>query len=150
MAKIMLLAVVAGITGCASTMAAPGKSNLMGAWTVEYIGERPVIDSSPAFIEFAEEGRAGGNASCNRFTGVYVLSGSSMSFSNMASIKKMCFPALMEQETRFLAALERVAKVQIQNGLLVLLDVKGVAVFKAARKENLKVQQPESSNRRSS
>ena len=47
----------------------------------------------------------------------------------------MCPPALMEQEARFLAALERVSKVQIQNGLLVLFDVEGVAVFKASRKE---------------
>ena len=70
MFKVMLLAAVAGIAGCTSTIAASGQPELMGAWTVEYIGERPVIDNSPAFIEFAEEGRAGGNASCNRFTGV--------------------------------------------------------------------------------
>jgi heat shock protein HslJ len=135
MAKIMLLAVVAGTTGCASTMAAPGKSNLMGAWTVEYIGERPVIDNSPAYIEFAEEGRVGGHASCNRFVGEYALSGSSLSFGKLGATKMMCPPALMEQEARFLAALERVSKVQIQNGLLVLLDVEGVVVFKASRKE---------------
>jgi hypothetical protein len=54
----------------------------------------------------------------------------------------------MGQETRFLAALERVAKVQIQNGLLILLDAEGVAVFKASRKEKLKFQQPESTDRR--
>jgi len=41
----------------------------------------------------------------------------------------------MEQEARFLASLERVIKVQMQNGLLVLLDVEGGAVFKASRKE---------------
>ena len=135
MVKVMLLAAMAGIAGCTSTIAAAGKPDLMGAWTVEYIGERPVIDNSPAYIEFAEEGRVGGNASCNRFTGAYVLSGSSLTFSNLASTKKMCFPALMEQEARFLAALEWVAKVQMRDGLLVLLDAEGVAVFKASRKE---------------
>jgi heat shock protein HslJ len=116
MVKVILLATVAGIAGCTSTIAASGQPELMGAWTVEYIGERPVIDNSPAYIEFAEEGRAGGNASCNRFTGAYVLSGSSLSFSNMASTKKMCFPALMEQEARFLAALEWVAKRKCEMG----------------------------------
>ena len=124
MVKVILLAAVAGIAGCTSTIAASGQPELMGAWTVEYIGERPVIDNSPAYIEFAEEGRAGGNASCNRFTGAYVLSGSSLTFSNMASTKKMCFPALMEQEARFLAALEWVAKAQMRDGLLNLLDAK--------------------------
>jgi heat shock protein HslJ len=135
MGNCVLLALVIGISGCASSMSTPVESDLAGAWTVEYIGERPVIDNSPATIEFAGDGRVGGNACCNRFSGAYWLSGSSLTFSKLVSTKKMCFPALMEQETRFLAALERVAKVQIQNGLLVLLDVKGVAVFKAARKE---------------
>jgi heat shock protein HslJ len=102
---------------------------------VEYIGERPVIDNSPATIEFAGNGRVGGNASCNRFVGEYALSGSSLSFGKLGATKMMCPPALMEQEARFLAALERVSKVQIQNGLLVLLDVEGVTVFKASRKE---------------
>jgi heat shock protein HslJ len=54
----------------------------------------------------------------------------------------------MGQEARFLAALERVAKVQIQNRLLILLDAEGVAVFKASRKEKPKFQQPESTDRR--
>ena len=69
MVKVMLLAAIVGIAGCTSTISAAGKPDLMGAWTVEYIGERPVIDNSPATIEFAEEGRVGGNASCNRFVG---------------------------------------------------------------------------------
>lgn len=135
MIKMMLLAAMAGIAGCTSTIAAAGTPDLMGAWTVEYITERPVIDNSPAYIEFAEEARVGGNASCNRFTGAYVLSGSSLTFSNMASTKKMCFPALMEQEVRFLAALEWVAKAQMRDGLLNLLDAKDDVVFKASRRQ---------------
>jgi len=135
MTKMMLLATMAGIAGCTSTIAAAGKPDLMGAWTVEYIGERPVIDNSPAYIEFAEEGRVGGNASCNRFSGAYVLSGSSLTFSKLASTKKMCFGALMEQETRFLAALERLAKVQMRDGLLNLLDAKDGVVFTASRRQ---------------
>jgi heat shock protein HslJ len=135
MGNCVLLALVIGISGCASSMSTPVESDLAGAWVVEFIGERPVIDNSPAYIEFAEEGRVGGNSSCNRFTGAYVLSGSSLTFSKLASTKKMCFGALMEQETRFLAALERVAKVQMQNGLLVLLDAKDGVVFKASRRQ---------------
>ena len=135
MGNCVLLALVIGISGCASSMSTPVESDLAGAWMVEYIGERPVIDNSPAYIEFAEEGRVGGHASCNRFVGEYALSGSSLSFGKLGATKMMCPPALMEQEARFLAALERVSKVQIRDGLLVLLDVEGVAVFKASRKE---------------
>ena len=135
MAKAFLLTMLAGICGCAAPMAAPDRPDVMGAWTVEFIGARPVIDNSPAYIEFTEEGRVGGIASCNRFTGAYVLSGSSLTFSKIASTRMMCFGTLMEQEARFLTALDRVSKAQMQNGLLVLLDVEGVAVFKASRKE---------------
>ena len=135
MGNCVLLAVVIGISGCASSMSTPVESDLAGAWVVEFIGERPVIDNSPATIEFAGNGRMGGHESCNRFVGEYALSGSSLSFGKLGATKMMCPPALMEQEARFLAALERVSKVQIQNGLLVLLDVDGGAVFKASKKE---------------
>jgi len=111
------------------------ESDLAGAWVVEFIGERPVIDNSPAYIEFVEEGRVGGSSSCNRFAGAYALSGSSLTFSKLVSTKKMCFPALMEQEARFLAALERVAKAQMRDGLLNLLDVKDGVVFTASRRQ---------------
>ena len=135
MGNCVMLAVVIGIAGCASSMSTPVKSDLAGAWMVEYIGERPVIDNSPATIEFAGNGRVGGNASCNRFVGEYVLSGSSLSFGKLGATKMMCPPALMEQEARFLAALEWVAKAQMRDGLLNLLDAKDGVVFKASRRQ---------------
>ena len=135
MGNCVLLAVVIGISGCASSMSTPVESDLAGAWMVEYIGERPVIDNSPATIEFAGNGRVGGNASCNRFVGEYVLSGSSLSFGKLGTTKMMCPPALMEQEARFLAALEWVAKAQMRDGLLNLLDAKDGVVFKASRRQ---------------
>jgi heat shock protein HslJ len=135
MGNCVLLALVIGIAGCASSLSTPAESDLAGAWVVEYIGERPVIDNSPATIEFAGNGRVGGNASCNRFVGEYVLSGSSLSFGKLGATKMMCPPALMEQEARFLAALEWVAKAQMRDGLLNLLDAKDGVVFKASRRQ---------------
>jgi heat shock protein HslJ len=135
MRNCVMIAVVIGIAGCASSMSTPVESDLAGAWMVEYIGERPVIDNSPATIEFAGNGRVGGNASCNRFVGEYVLSGSSLSFGKLGATKMMCPPALMEQEARFLAALEWVAKAQMRDGLLNLLDAKDGVVFKASRRQ---------------
>jgi heat shock protein HslJ len=134
MAKIMLFAAMAGIAGCASTMSVPTRADLIGGWAVEYIGERPVIDNSPAYMEFNEEGRVAGNSSCNQFTGTYVMSGDSLVFSKLASTKKMCPPALMEQETSFLTALEGVAKVRFEKGLLMLLDSNDKMLVKASRR----------------
>jgi heat shock protein HslJ len=117
-------------------MSAPSKADLIGAWTVESIGERPVIDKSPAYLEFAEDDRVSGNASCNRFTGGYTLSGAQLTFSQAASTRMMCPPALMEQEGRFLRSLEKVAAVKFENGRLALLDSDGNLVFRASRRDD--------------
>ena len=133
MANFVSLALLIGIAGCAATAPAPRQADLIGQWHIESIGDRPVIDRSPAAIEFTSEGRAGGNASCNRFTGAYTLSGSELSFGPLAATKMMCPDALMDQEMRFLAALERIAGVQIRQGLLVLQDENGERVITASR-----------------
>jgi heat shock protein HslJ len=123
------------IYGCTVEMSVPSKSDLIGAWTVQYIGERPVIDNSPAYLEFAADDRVGGNASCNRFTGGYALSGAQLSFSQAASTRMMCSPALMEQDGRFLESLEKVAEGKLENGRLALLDGDGNMLFRASRRE---------------
>ena len=133
MAKLVPLALLLVISGCAATTPAPRQADLIGQWHIESIGDRPVIDRSPAAIEFTNEGRAGGNASCNRFTGAYTLSGSELSFGPLAATKMMCPDALMNQEIRFLATLDRVAAVQIQQGLLILRDANGKTVITASR-----------------
>ena len=134
MAKIISLALIIGITGCTASVSTPERIDLIGQWAIESIDDRPVIDRSPAYIEFTPEGQASGNASCNQFTGSYVLSGTDLSFSKMATTRKMCPPVLMEQETRFLAALQRVAKVQLQDGLLLLQNARNATVIKASRR----------------
>jgi heat shock protein HslJ len=133
MTKLVPLALWIGIAGCVATTPAPKQAELIGQWHIESIGDRPVIDRSPAAIEFTNEGRAGGNASCNRFTGAYTLSGSELSFGPLAATKMMCPDALMDQEIRFLAALDRVAAVQIQQGILILQDETGETVITATR-----------------
>jgi heat shock protein HslJ len=119
-------------------MSSPKSADLIGKWIIESIDDRPVIDNSPAYIEFTPTGRAGGNASCNQFTGSYVLSGNDLTFSKMATTRKMCPPALMEQETLLLATLERVAKVQLHQGLVVLQDANDTTLIVASRRANTK------------
>jgi heat shock protein HslJ len=122
--------------GCDTDMPVADKSELIGSWTVEFIDERPVIDRSPAFIQFTEDDMVSGNATCNRFTGSYSLSVTRLSFGQTASTRMACPPALMEQEQRFLDALGRVAQVTLENGMLELTDANGALVFKASPREN--------------
>lgn len=108
---------------------------LIGAWTVETIGDRPVIDRSPAFIQFDAEGRVSGSATCNRMTGEYIQEGAALVFRPMAVTRMMCPEALMEQEQRLLLALDEVGRWRIENGMLVLEDADGGLVFRASPRE---------------
>ena len=125
MDRILWLFLLIGIIGCAGTSAMNDELKLAGKWQVETIAGSPVIDRSQAYIQFAEDGRVNGNSSCNQFSGSYTQSGSELSFGQMASTRKMCPDHFMEQETRFLEALAMVAKVEMQNELLLLLDNDG-------------------------
>jgi heat shock protein HslJ len=113
----------------------PDTSELSGAWTLEYVEDRPVVDRSPAYIEFDAEGRVSGQASCNRMTGSYTLDGAGLTLSPLAVTRMMCPEALMEQEQRVLAALEKVASWRIEDGMLMLEDEDGGQLFRASPRE---------------
>ena len=102
---ISLLA--AGLVGCATS--AP-QLETEHSYRVEWIGERPLIDRSHLTITLGDDGRAYGNAGCNHWFASYTLEGDKLSFSAPGSTRKMCAPALMEQEARFLASLSTVER----------------------------------------
>jgi heat shock protein HslJ len=102
---------------------------------VDDIDNRPVVSNSSATIEFNQDNRVGGNASCNRFAGSYVLSGLNLSFGQLATTKRMCTGPLMEQENHFLDALSQVTGLRFEQGRLFLLDCNGSSLIKASRKK---------------
>ncbi|MDQ2669242.1 MAG: META domain-containing protein [Gemmatimonadota bacterium] len=95
---------------------------------------RSMNDERAAYIEFAPaEGRASGNATCNRFSGPYTLSGSSLSFGALISTKMACADsALNAQETALLGALGNVTGWRMAGDTLVLTGAAGeLARFRA-------------------
>lgn len=80
------------------------------SYVLEWIGERPLIDNSHLTVTLGEDGRAYGNGGCNHWFAPYTLDGDSLSFGKVGSTRKLCAPALMEQEKRFLQALENVQR----------------------------------------
>jgi heat shock protein HslJ len=59
-------------------------------------------------LTLGKDGRAYGNAGCNHWFASYRLDGDSISFGPPGSTRKLCAPALMEQEHRFLEAMGKV------------------------------------------
>ncbi len=80
------------------------------AYQVEWIGERPLIDRSHLSITLGADGRAYGNAGCNHWFASYQLDGNKLSFAQVGATRKLCPPALMEQEQRFLEALGQIQR----------------------------------------
>ena len=57
-------------------------------------------------MTLASDGRAYGNGGCNHWFAPYTLDGEHLSFGKVGKTRKLCAPALMEQEQRFLQALD--------------------------------------------
>jgi len=96
-------------------------------------------ESAPT-IRFDGKGTAEGNATLNRYRrGYEVLSSGALRFTKegMAMTRMAGPPELMDQEDRFLSALDRVERVRIEGDTLFLEDGKGTTVLTFARAAGL-------------
>ena len=73
-----------------------------------------------------------GTTSCNRFSGAVTFAGGSMKIGPLMTTRRGCPPAVMEQETRFLQALEASRSFRRADGALELLDESGAVVLRLA------------------
>ena len=95
------------LAGCATE---PKPIEQDQSYVLEWIGERPLIDSSRLTMTLGADGRAYGNAGCNHWFAPYTLKGQTISFGPIGNTRKMCVPPLMEQEQRFLKELSKVQR----------------------------------------
>ncbi|OCP11140.1 MULTISPECIES: META domain-containing protein [unclassified Ensifer] len=105
---------------------------LVGTWLAEDIGGGGVIDDLQSTLEIREDGTYGGMAGCNHFTGTFGLSGSKLTFGPAASTRKMCVPAVMNQEQKFLEALRSELSWAVEGSKLVLTKAGGEPGIKLA------------------
>lgn len=124
------LAILAGCC-CAEPDVKTG-APLPGNWHVDYIEGAGVMDRSPAHYRFGEDMRLSGNASCNTFTGSYRIVDGAIEVGDLATTRRLCPPALMEQEERFLKTLRRAHSWDTHNGLMYLFDEQGTELFRGA------------------
>jgi heat shock protein HslJ len=93
-------------------------SALAGSWRLVSMGE----PASPAVppkdteltVDFAGD-RISGSGGCNRFTGSYQTSGDQLSISTLASTRKACEAAVMNQEMKYLAALQGAQRYEVND-----------------------------------
>ncbi len=104
-----------------------------GRWLAEDIGGRGVIDRLQSVIVLDEGGRITGNAGCNAIAGRAEISGDTIRIGPLAVTRKLCTPAIMDQEARLITALGQAQAWQIDRARhkLILTGEEGrpVAIF---------------------
>jgi heat shock protein HslJ len=98
-------------------------------WSALLIDNRFVEGERPT-VSFREDGKVVGNAGCEVYFGTWAVEGDTIKFANLSretgqlSGPRPCSAFSLDQETRFLAALDaaRVVQVQAQARKLLLLD----------------------------
>lgn len=119
MKKILLISCAATLSACSSLPSTQLQS--AQSYQVEWIGERPLIDRSMLTLTLVDKQHASGLAGCNSWMAEYQLNGNQLSLHNIATTRKLCAPALMEQEQRFLVALANVQRWEIAEHQQLLL-----------------------------
>lgn len=104
-----------------ATMVDP--ADLFGqTWVAEDIDGRGVIDYAQSTIQFDGDGPVSGSTGCNRIVGSATIDGDAVRLGQLGTTRMACPEAVMDQESKYLDALGRVAHWRIERGLLFLLD----------------------------
>jgi heat shock protein HslJ len=127
MLRLAGIALVALLVVACETLDGGGKSLIGTSWVAEDIERRGVIDMLRSTISFDDETRVTGNGGCNRFFGPTKISGSKIEIGPLASTRMACSEAVMNQETRYLQALEsvRTYRLDARTDLLYFYDIEG-------------------------
>lgn len=135
--------VLADVDGNVLATLAPQTQELAGtSWQVTaYNNGRQavvsVLGDSVLTVQFAADGRIGGSAGCNRYTGTYISSGSAISIAQLGATRKLCTDPekVMEQELAFLEALHSAATVRVEGDRLELRTTEDAIAVWAIRAE---------------
>ncbi|WP_106160102.1 META domain-containing protein [Hasllibacter halocynthiae] len=111
------------LAGCAAT--SEGETSLVGLWTVTEIGGAAPAGEEPAELGFAEDGALSGSTGCNRVLGTWVAEGGTLNIEQPGTTMRLCAPAAMEQERRFLDIVATVETWGVEDGVLVIAGPEG-------------------------
>lgn len=123
----LALPLFAGLSACALPSGPGAAAPLVGTeWRLVSLGGAAVLDGVPATLAFPEAGRVAGQGSCNRFFGSYTLVEDRIAFGQMGMTRMACAGGVGEQENRYMAALQKAQRVQV-DGARLTLSVDGMA-----------------------
>lgn len=106
-------------------------------WRLVTLNGADLAAGSEITLAFDAQGTAAGTAGCNLYTGPYTAEGQNLTFGKLVSTMKACAPALMEQETAYLKALDAASTYALESSTLTISDAAGSAILIFERVLNL-------------
>jgi putative lipoprotein len=105
-----------------------------GTWVAEDIDGAGVIDNAQSTVQFSSDGRISGRGACNSYGGTVDLKGAQIIIGELLSTKMACPEAVMDQEARFMAALQATRTYRMEEGNeLVFADATGTPRLRFSR-----------------
>lgn len=102
-------------------------------WLAEDINGRGVIDNAQSTFSVTRDGKVAGSGGCNRYFAQAKIKGDRIEIGKAGATMMACAEALMDQEGKFLAALEKATTFRIDgDGKLFLLDADGTDILRFA------------------
>jgi heat shock protein HslJ len=89
-------------------------------WRLKDLGDSGVINNLQTTLRFDSRDRISGQGGCNRYTAPVKLAVGRLTVSAIASTKKLCSPAVMNQENRYFQALQNAERVSSEGPYLLV------------------------------
>lgn len=89
-------------------------------WLLEDLSGTGVMDNLQTTLEFGEGNRIYGNGGCNRYFGQIATENNQLAVGPIGATRKLCPPAIMNQEDRFTEALRSANRIVIDGPFLLI------------------------------
>jgi len=89
-------------------------------WLLEDLGGKGVIDNLQTTLRFNGANQISGMGGCNRYFSSAQINGDHISVGAISSTKRLCTPAVMNQETGFFRALESADRITLDGPYLLM------------------------------
>lgn len=117
--SLATLTIASTLAACAATL--PTTESLWGsAWQLQSLGSQAVPAQPLATLTFPQTGQVAGNGSCNRFFGPVEVDRDRVKFGPLAATKMACMGGASEQESRYLAALQKAQRWEVHGDTLLI------------------------------
>jgi len=137
LAALILAVLILALAGCSALHAPPPDpiAPLLGTeWVADDLGGRGVVANLQSTLRFDAADKVSGRGGCNRYAGPLTQQDGEVHIGPLAGARIACPPAVMDQEVRFLIALQKVRRIELREGdKLVLLDDTGAALITMSR-----------------